>query len=233
MNTVKVWDLPTRVGHWALALFVIVAVLTAEGRGVLFIVHTACGIAAGMIVLFRLVWGIAGNERARFTDFVFGWTTVRAYLCALVRLRPPKFLGHNPLGGWMVVALLAIVFAAALTGLVSGGLFGPGPAKAGEEIHEALGSLLQIMILVHVAGVLLDWLLTGDNLVAAMIGGRKRVECEFVDESAATNAPRDARGGNIWLALAIAVPLIVLGGWLYGQIDPSAPRAQSGEQDDD
>jgi cytochrome b len=227
IEVVQVWDLPTRVGHWLLALLVIVAVFTSEQDGAFYIVHAASGIGAGMVVLFRLVWGVVGNERARFADFVYGWSRVRAYSLDLLRLRPPKFLGHNPLGGWMAVALLAIALFASMTGVVSGGLLGQATAEAAEEVHEALGSLIQVMIVVHIAGVLVDWLLTGDNLVAAMISGRKPVEPAVVDESVATGSPRDARGGPIWLALAVAVPLVLLGGWLHAQIDPAAPRPES------
>ena len=85
--------------------------------------------------------------------------------------------------------------------------------------------------MVHVLGVLVDWFLTGDNLIAAMINGRKRVEPMIVDESVATASPRDARGGSIWLALVISVPLVLLGGWLYGQLDPTAPPAATRHAD--
>lgn len=222
MQSVRVWDLPTRFGHWLLALLVIVAIVTSEEKGLLHTIHIVCGIGAGVIVLFRLVWGVIGNERARFADFVYGWARVRAYALDLLRLKPPRHIGHNPLGGWMVVALLAVVLFATATGLVVQGLLGPGAGKAAEEVHEAIGSLIQIMIVVHVAGVLIDWLLTGDNLIAAMIGGRKHVVPVRVDESAATDTPRDARGGNVWLALAIALPLALGGVWLFGQVDPAA-----------
>ncbi len=228
MNSVRVWDLPTRVGHWALALLVILAILTSEEKGVLYIIHVASGIGAGAIVLFRLVWGVIGNERARFVDFIHGWTRVRAYIGGLLRLRPVRFIGHNPLGGWMVVALLAVVLLTVATGLVAGGLLGPGLAKAAEEVHEALGSLIELMILVHIAGVLVDWWLTRDNLIVAMVTGRKPVESEIIDESVASTQARDARGGSVWLALLVAVPLIFLGGWLYTQIDPAAPRSEAG-----
>lgn len=222
--TIKVWDLATRVGHWLLALLVIVAVLTGEEHGILFVVHVACGTGAATIILFRLVWGVIGNEHARFADYIVGWRRVRAYIGQLLRLRPPHFLGHNPLGGWMVVALLAIVALTAFTGMVADGMLGPGVAGAAEEVHEALGSLIQIMILVHVAGVLVDWLLTGDNLIAAMINGRKRVPVAQQDD---TPPPRDARGGSIWLALAVAVPLAVFGGWLFTTLDPSTRPAET------
>lgn len=223
MATVRVWDLPTRVGHWALAALVIVAVLTGDAKGVLYVLHTACGIAAGMIVLFRLFWGFVGNERARFADFIVRWPVVRRYLGGLLRLRPARYIGHNPLGGWMVVALLAVVMLTAFTGMVAGGLLGPGPAKSAEDVHEALGSLLQLMIIVHIAGVLVDWLLTRDNLIRAMINGRKPIEADRTGEIVSSGPLRDARGGSIWLALAIAIPLAVFGGWLFLQTGPANP----------
>ena len=231
MATIRVWDLPTRIGHWLLALLVIVAVLTGEERGVLYVLHLVSGIGAAMIVLFRLVWGVIGNEHARFADFVRGWATVRTYAVGLLQLRPRRFIGHNPVGGWMVLVLLAVVLLAALTGMAADGLFGPALARPVGGVHEALGSLIQVLVVVHVLGVLVDWFLTGDNLIAAMINGRKRVEPMIVDESVATASPRDARGGSIWLALVISVPLVLLGGWLYGQLDPTAPPAATRHAD--
>jgi cytochrome b len=231
--SIRVWDLPTRLGHWLLALLVIAAVLSGEEKGLLYAIHVGSGIGAATIVLFRLVWGVVGNERARFADFVRGWTAARSYAGALMRLRPPRFLGHNPLGGWMIVALLAVVLLTAATGMTAGGLLGPALARPAEEVHEALGSLLQILIAVHVVGVLVDWFLTGDNLIAAMIGGRKRAEAAIVDESGASTGARDARGGAVWLALLVAAPLVLFGGWLYGVLDPaSAPATTAdGERD--
>lgn len=222
MKSIIVWDWPTRAFHWALAGSVILALIIIEDEGLLYAIHAILGVIALVLVLFRLAWGVIGGEYARFTDFVTGWSTVRRYSAQLLRLAPPRHIGHNPLGGWAIIILIVLTFLTAATGVLTGGLLGSGTARAVSDIHEAFGSLLQFMVFIHIAGVLIDWALTRDNLVAAMWHGRKRIE----DASAAV----DARGGSIWLAAVIAVPLIVLGGYVLTQIDLTAAPGESNSE---
>jgi len=224
MRSINVWDLPTRLFHWTLAGSVILALIIIEDEGLAYTIHAILGVTALVLVLFRIVWGFAGNNYARFREFVVGWTPVRSYIGELLRLAPPRSVGHNPLGGWAVVVLLVLTFVTAISGAITGGLLGPAPAHSAKDLHEAIASLLQIMVFVHVAGVLIDWALTRDNLVAAMWHGRKQVA---TDEAAA-----DARGGSVWLAVAIAVPLLVLGGVILNQIDLVAAPGEAGEARD-
>ncbi len=214
MKTIVVWDLPTRVFHWVLAGSVILALIVTDDEGLAYTLHAIVGVIALVLVLFRLVWGFVGNEHARFAAFVAGWATVRAYSLQLLRLAPPRHLGHNPLGGWAVLLLLALSFLAAVTGVLSGGFAGPAAAEAASDIHELFGSLLQFLIFIHIAGVLIDWALTRDNLVAAMWHGRKRIE--------AANPAVSARGGSATLAAVIALPLVIFGGFILSQIDLTA-----------
>ena len=206
MKSIVVWDLPTRAFHWVLAASVILALIIIEDKGLAYAIHAILGVAALVLVLFRLVWGFAGGEHTRFTDFVAGWTTVRSHTLQLLRLSPPRHIGHNPLGGWAVLVLLALTLLAATTGVLTGGLLGSATARAVDGIHELFGSLLQLMVFIHIAGVIVDWVLTRDNIVAAMWHGRKRIE----DTSSAVSA----RGGSVLLAAVIAVPLIVFGGYV-------------------
>ena len=219
MKSIVVRDLPTRAFHWALAASVILALIIIEDEGWAYAIHAIVGVAALVLVLFRLVWGFAGGEHARFTDFVAGWTTVRSHTLQLLRLAPPRHIGHNPLGGWAVLVLLALTLLAATTGVLTGGLLGSATARAADGIHELFGSLLQLMVFIHIAGVIVDWVLTRDNIVAAMWHGRKRIE----DTSSAVSA----RGGSVLLAAAIAVPLIVFGGYMMTQIDLTAAPGRS------
>ena len=224
MRSIIVWDLPTRAFHWALAASVILALVIIEDEGLAYAIHAILGVSALVLVLFRLVWGILGGEYARFSGFIAGWSTVRSYTLRLLRLAPPRHIGHNPLGGWAIVILIVLTLLTAATGVLTGGLLGGGAARAASDIHEAFGSLLQFMVFIHIAGVLVGWALTRDNLVAAMWHGRKRI-----DEA---SAARDARGGNIWLALVIAAPLLVFGGYVVAQIDlTEAPGRSSSESD--
>lgn len=219
MKSVIVWDLPTRIFHWALAVCVILALIISARSGPIYTAHAVLGVSALMLALFRLVWGIVGNSHARFGNFIAGWATVRDYTIQLAKLAPPRCLGHNPLGGWSVVVLLVLTLLVAGTGVVTGGAFGVDLARSVRGFHESAGSLLQFMIFVHVAGVAVDWLLTHDNILAAMWYGRKQV--------AESEPAGDATGGSVWLAVAIAVPLLVLGGYLLTLIDlSSAPGRQ-------
>lgn len=102
-TTVRVWDLIVRLGHWILAIGFLVAWLSAEEWET---VHVWSGYAIGIVVVIRLLWGIVGSRHARFTDFVRGPRTVYGYLRGLVCGDAPRYLGHNPAGGAMAVALL-------------------------------------------------------------------------------------------------------------------------------
>lgn len=226
MKSIIVWDLPTRAFHWALAGSVILALVIIEDEGLAYSIHAILGVIALVLVLFRLVWGFAGGEYSRFTEFIAGWSTVRSYTLRLLRLAPPRHIGHNPLGGWAIVILIVLTLLTAVTGILTGGLLGSGAARAASDIHETFGSLLQFMVFIHIAGVLIDWALTRDNLVAAMWHGRKRIE----DTSTAVSA----RGGSVWLAAVIAAPLIVFGGYVVTQIDlTAAPGESSSESERD
>jgi cytochrome b len=222
MKSINVWDLPTRAFHWTLAGSIILALIIIGDSGPIYTIHAICGIVALLLVLFRLVWGFVGGEHARFTAFVTGWPAVRQYSLQLLRLAPPAHIGHNPLGGWAVLILLGLSFLAAGTGVLVGGLAGTTIARLMLDLHELTGSLLQFMVFIHVAGVLVDWFLTRDNIVAAMWHGRKTIE----ETSAAVNA----RGGNVMLALVVALPLLVLGGLIVSQVDLGSAPGRSTSQ---
>lgn len=183
MRQVKVWDLFVRLSHAGLALLVLGSFLTSE-KDRLTSVHASIGIAVLAVVLARVAWGFLGSAPARFSAFVRGPREVLAYALELARGRPRRHLSHNPLGGAMVVALLAVLVALVATGALvyagpefSGpltGLVGKRAVHAVKEVHEALSGLLLGMIGLHVAGVLFSSWREGQNLVAGMITGRKR-----------------------------------------------------------
>ncbi|KPK06567.1 MAG: hypothetical protein AMJ64_08800 [Betaproteobacteria bacterium SG8_39] len=198
-NEVKVWDIVVRVGHWSLVVLFAAAYLTGEIE--VKTLHAWAGYAIIGIVLFRILWGFVGTRHARFSDFVFGWTETAAYARSLLTPRPKHYLGHNPLGGWMVVALLATVLLVSWTGLELYAAEGKGPlaetqltivapAQAHdrdgdgdddheslwEDAHELFAHLSLLLVLLHVAGVVVASLIHRENLVRAMITGRKRAE---------------------------------------------------------
>ena len=177
---VRVWDMPTRVFHWALVLMVAIAWISAEADGSAFVIHVYSGTMIVGFVVFRLVWGIIGSRHALFADFVFSWKTVKDYGVRLISFRPPHSVGHNPLGGWMVVALLAVLMLAVLTGMMSSedGYRGPLSHLAFggmDDIHEGLANFLGLLIFVHIIGVFAHGVVTRENLPRAMITGIKKL----------------------------------------------------------
>lgn len=170
-RSVRVWDPVVRAGHWGLALSVAVAMAT-EGAPAL--VHDNAGWVALGIVLVRVAWGFAGPPHARFRSFVKGPRRTLAYARDLLRGREAHHLGHNPLGGWMILALLGLVAATAFTGWLSttDRFWG---VDWVQRLHAAQADLLLICILLHLGGVVLTSLRQRENLVRAMITGRKPV----------------------------------------------------------
>ncbi|WP_085316497.1 cytochrome b/b6 domain-containing protein [Derxia lacustris] len=165
----KVWDWPVRLLHWALVLTVSAAWISGGSTGPL---HEWLGYGAGGIVLARVGWGLVGGRYARFGQFVRGPGATWRYLRAVLAGRAPRHLGHNPLGGWMVLALLGSAGALALSGAlyVTDWLWG---YEWLYRLHAALGWALPALVALHVAGVVFTGRQHGENLVRAMVDGRK------------------------------------------------------------
>ncbi|MGE4219456.1 MAG: cytochrome b/b6 domain-containing protein [Alphaproteobacteria bacterium] len=170
VRDVKVWDPLVRLFHWGLVASFATAWLTAESWDE---VHEWAGYIAGALVAFRLVWGLVGPRYARFSQFVRSPAGVRGYLMAMLRRREPRYVGHNPAGGAMVVALLLGMAGTAATGwmLTLDAFWGSGLV---EDVHETLANLLLVLVSLHVLGVIYASLRHGENLVRAMIDGRKQ-----------------------------------------------------------
>ena len=171
-----IWDLPTRVFHWMLAACVLGAWLTAESESTRML-HLALGYSASALVAWRMVWGLVGSRYARFSDFVkspaAALAYLRGYLPAAGRTGRPQthYLGHNPAGGWAVVALLAAVALAVSTGYLN---YQDDSAEFWSELHELAGNGIMVLVGLHVAAVIATSLLHRENLVHAMVNGYKR-----------------------------------------------------------
>lgn len=178
--TVRVWDPLVRTFHWSLAAFFFIAYLSGDDW---LSAHVYAGYTVAALIAFRLIWGVIGTRHARFTDFVTGPTKVKHYLAQLIKGRAPRYLGHNPAGAAMIVALLGSLAVTAFTGaaLIAGDGSGPlaGTFVAGysgdalKGVHELFANLTLLLVCVHVAGVVLGSLLHRENLVKAMWTGRK------------------------------------------------------------
>ncbi|NVK40338.1 MAG: cytochrome b/b6 domain-containing protein [Oceanospirillaceae bacterium] len=178
---VPVWDPLVRIFHWSLVAFFTLAWLTEdELQGV----HQWSGYAVAGLVAFRVIWGLIGTRHARFTDFVRAPREIRAYLKSLLTRHPRHYLGHNPAGGAMVVLMLIGLAALTLTGMMLAGADGSGPLSGTwlgsfaehdvKEVHEFFANLMLLLVFGHVSGVLVSSLLHRENLVRAMISGRKQ-----------------------------------------------------------
>ncbi|MDX9999005.1 MAG: cytochrome b/b6 domain-containing protein [Phenylobacterium sp.] len=167
---IRVWDPMVRVFHWGLVVSFALAWLTAESWEDL---HHFAGYAAAALIGFRLVWGLAGPRYARFGQFVRRPSEVIGYLRAVARGREPRYLGHNPAGGAMIMMLILVMALTALTGWMytTDTFWG---ADWVEETHEAAATAMLGLVALHVAGVVLASLRHKENLALAMLTGRKR-----------------------------------------------------------
>ncbi len=190
---IRVWDPFIRVFHWLLATAVLVDWFTDEPLWM----HTWLGYLAATLIILRIVWGFVGPENARFFSFIRGpRRDVLEYLAGLVRFSSKRYLGHSPAGGAMVVALLIMISATIGTGMANlaadrgeGPLAGviskverptiPGqrrPRLFLKTVHETVANITLVLVLLHICGVALASFAHKENLVRAMITGRKRAE---------------------------------------------------------
>ena len=205
-ETVKVWDIAVRVFHWSLVLFFFIAYVSGEEAG---IAHEYSSYAVLALVGFRIVWGLVGTKYARFSNFIYSPKTTRAYLVSMLKLKPKHYIGHNPAGGWMTITLLVFLLLTVWTGLEAYAAEGKGllakidmpiisiamangddrdhdGGKNGnefwEEAHEVLSHFTLFLVIVHILGVLVSSAIQRENLVRAMITGKKKKPAELLSD---------------------------------------------------
>jgi cytochrome b len=181
----RIWDLPTRLFHWTLTILIVMQYATAQFRVLDMSWHIRGGYAVLTLLVFRLLWGFAGSQTSRFREFVRGPRALMNYLRARFAGDTRPGVGHNPLGGWSVLALLLCLAIQVTTGLfASDDLDTEGPlaahvaarwVKVATRIHDANENVLLMLIALHVIAVLLYLLLGRENLITPMLSGRKHV----------------------------------------------------------
>ncbi|MFE8069830.1 cytochrome b/b6 domain-containing protein [Marinobacteraceae bacterium S3BR75-40.1] len=169
-KTVKVWDPLVRVFHWSLVTAFAVAWLTGDEWDD---VHEAAGYVVAGLLAFRILWGLVGSRYARFGQFLRGPQAVWQYLKAVVAGQEKRFIGHNPAGGAMIVALLLALAGVCLTGWMytTDRFWG---VEWVEETHEFLANGLLALVALHLAGVVLASVRHRENLARSMLTGYKR-----------------------------------------------------------
>ncbi|MGJ7504935.1 cytochrome b/b6 domain-containing protein [Variovorax sp. ZT5P49] len=201
----RVWDLPTRLFHWALAIAVISMIGT--GLGGVMEWHFRLGYTVLALLLFRLLWGFVGGRWSRFAAFVYGPGSVVAYLRG--RAHPDHLIGHTPLGALSVFAVLAILALQVATGLMADDeISASGPLTrfvSGEVVslatgwHKAQGKWTVItLVSLHVLAVLFYVLVKRHRLVRPMVTGDKLVSAE-----SGQVAPSRDDAASRWLALVL------------------------------
>lgn len=220
LKKILVWDVPTRVFHWLLALSFSGAYVTAESERYRDI-HVLLGYTLLGLLAFRLLWGFFGTRYAQFRSFLFKPAEIAAYFFALLKGKPAHYVGHNPLGSVAIWLLLGLGITAGVTGVL---LFQDIGGDALEELHELASNAMLLVVLIHIAGVVISSVLHRENLVRSMITGYKTAQ----PDQAISRPYR-------WLGVIILAAVVAF--WVAypatGLLTPGADSAQAEQQDDD
>ncbi|MEO6976597.1 MAG: cytochrome b/b6 domain-containing protein [Gallionella sp.] len=226
---ILVWDVPTRVFHWLLALSFAVAYLTSESERYRDI-HVVLGYTMLGLLGFRLLWGFFGTRYARFRAFLFKPREIAAYLFSLLKGKSAHYVGHNPAGSVAIWLLLVLGISSGVTGVM---LFQDIGGDVMEELHEFTSNAMLAVVMIHIAGVVVSSLLHRENLVRSMITGLKRVPRQKLAPTAGQN--QGIRRSYLWLGVIMLVAVVTF--WIdypaTGLMTPGADATQTRQHDDD
>lgn len=222
-SQIRVWDLPVRLFHWLMVLSFAGAYLTAEMENWR-TVHVTLGYTMAALVCFRIFWGFFGTHYARFSNFVRGPKATLNYVRSMIHGHPQHFTGHNPVGAVAIMLMLAITIALVGSGWL---LYAKQTGEWMEEVHEVIANLLLTVVLIHIAGVLTASYMHRENLVKAMVTGRKR-----------TAPDATAQGLRTGTALLLLLAVLTFWWWEGEHSDESVARVtfvagQHSQQDSD
>lgn len=193
---VAVWDWPVRVVHWSMVLLFVLLVISGLRGGDALQWHMRFGQALLALVLFRVLWGFVGSRNARFRAFLRGPRAAARYVRSRVRRTPEIHATHNPIGGWMVIALLVAMLVQIGTGLFTNDDIlwdGPLAKHVSKETSDALASfhrrfawVVVTLAALHVLAVVAYLTVFRENLAKAMVDGMKSLPADLADPSAAS-----------------------------------------------
>ncbi len=219
---VQAWDAPTRLFHWTLLLLIVAAPITNKMGSATFYLHKINGYLILSLLLYRVMWGFVGGTTARFATFVRPIAAI-GYFFDLLRGGSRHFLGHNPLGGLMVLALMAAVAGQAIFGLMTlddipATIEGPFASKVAESTAEAVSiwhrrgfKIILALVAIHVAANLFYTFVKKDNLIRPMVTG---VKPAATFEDVPENQPGSV--GRAALCLALAITIVFGTVWVFG-----------------
>lgn len=219
-RTIRIWDLPVRIFHWALVALVTGVFVTGQIGGNLIVWHGRLGVAICGLLAFRLVWGFVGSTYARFSHFVPGPGRVLAYLRGQW-----QGVGHNPLGALSVLGLLTVLIFQVVSGLMGNddiAFEGPLYAAVSKSTSDWLTSLhrqnvwlIGGLVVMHVLAILFYARVKKDNLIKPMITGVKEVDDPHL---------KPAQGGGlVSFIAALAVAAVTVWGASGGVLPPPPP----------
>ncbi len=212
-----VWDWPVRIVHWGLVISILGAFITNRLGVSYFSYHSFFGYTVIVLVVFRVLWGFVGPRHARFSNFVKGPKAVLRYVHATGRGWKTHHAGHNPLGAAMVLLLLALLGAQAAFGLFANdeileagpfaGIVSKGFSLGLTSLHRRLFFVIAGAAGLHVGAVLWHWRVKGDNLIGAMITGRK--PAHLVERHEEIRSSRGLRAVALVLVIGLAFALLL------------------------
>lgn len=211
--TVKIWDLPTRLFHWALVLGVAYSWYSVEIMEDME-QHFLSGYFVLTLLLFRLIWGFVGSRYARFSSFLFSVSAIKAYARGVFAKNTPPHAGHNPMGSLSVIAMLLVLLIQATTGLFSNDDYSFGPLSGlvekatrswATEIHHINSDIIWVLVAIHILAIGFYQFYKKERLVGAMITGKKQLEAHASRAQDGIKSPRLVLALIIFLVCAAFV----------------------------
>lgn len=224
MEKKLIWDMPTRLFHWLLVASIVAQYFTAEVLDNAIQWHFYIGYFTLGLILFRVIWGFVGTTYAKFSQFVHGPKATLNYAKTLTNKNSTPHAGHNPMGAWMVLALLSLIALQAVSGLfISDDIFSDGPyfSAVSEStqstmsfIHHNVFNVIIIAVALHIAAIVFYAVFKKQRLVPAMVHGKK-----------ATTAP-GISSSKLLVALVVA---LLVAGVVYYVVEVAPPEAAEEE----
>jgi cytochrome b len=220
ITSTRVWDLPTRIFHWALAVCVFCLLITGFRGGDAMSWHYRFGYCVLTLLMFRLVWGIVGGKWSRFASFIYAPSNILRYLKG--QGEPLHSVGHNPMGAFSVFAMLALLLAQVGTGLISDDeISAAGPltkfvtnatVSLASSYHVTIGKVLVIVLVItHLAAIVFYLYKKRENLIKPMLHGDKLLPAS-TPASIDTTATRTLAVAILLVCAAAVYWLVSLGG---------------------